>query len=284
MKKNTIFALILISALILAMSLSACDGEKPADSQTADSQTSESELSKQETFYWENINFGQNLSYGQEYTITGDSGDYVNAAESAKLTFDCLKENAGIPGYSDTLQYKLTLTDIGNINGDECYVYRLDLLGDTVETIASYAYCYQSELVYKYTDDGGTELIGGEDSDDDDWIVNEPIAEGVIFKGSLLKSDPADGMTPYDAASGLYNLVLKSKLNQGTDYSKEEPMLITCVDVKDIEGAECYLLSVSGAFNTKAWEYAVESYTDKQNVYSVSETGNTLLGSLLDLD
>ena len=29
-------------------------------------------------------------------------------------------------------------------------------------------------------------------------------------------------------------------------------MYITCVDVTDIDGEECYLLSLSGAFSTKA--------------------------------
>ncbi len=93
---------------------------------------------------------------------------------------------------------------------------------------------------------------------DGDWMVDEAIAEGVIFKGSLLEGDPGEYMSPYEAASGLYDLVLKERLNKGADYSDSEPMFITCVDVVEIEGKECYLLSVSGVFNTKAWEYGVD--------------------------
>jgi hypothetical protein len=119
---------------------------------------------------------------------------------------------------------------------------------------------------------------GSEDAQTED---GEMIVEGV-FTNSLLKSDPGENVTPFDTADGLYNLVLKEKLVQGTDYGKEHPMFITCVNVIDIDGNECYLFSVSGAFNTKAWEYAV-GYGDRQNVYLVSDTGNQLLGSLLDL-
>ncbi|MGI5939951.1 MAG: hypothetical protein ACOX8V_04575 [Thermoleophilia bacterium] len=122
-----------------------------------------------------------------------------------------------------------------------------------------------------------------EKSSDDDWIVNEPIAEGVIFKGSLLRSDPGENMPSDEAASGLYSLVLKNELTKGTDYSKEKPMYITCVDITNIDGYECYVLSVSGAFNTKAWEYAVDYNYDRQYVYLMSEAGNKSLGSLLDL-
>lgn len=118
----------------------------------------------------------------------------------------------------------------------------------------------------------------GEETDNN----GEQIAEGVFFN-SLLTSDPGENLSPCEAASGLYNLILKDKLVQGTDYSKENPMFITCVDVTDIDGEECYLLSVSGAFNTKAWEYAVGCSSDSQDVYLLSETGNQLIGSLLEL-
>ena len=117
---------------------------------------------------------------------------------------------------------------------------------------------------------------------DIDWMVNEPIVNGVIFTGSLLQSDPGNNMTPYEAASRLYFLVLKDKLVNDTDYSREEPMFITCVDVTNINGEECYLLSVSGMFNTKAWEFAVNYDYNRQNIYLLSETGSNLLGSFLD--
>lgn len=131
--------------------------------------------------------------------------------------------------------------------------------------------------------DSDPEPISTTKPNDNDWMVNEPIAEGVIFKGSLLRSDPGDNMPSYEAASGLYNLVLKNELTKGKDYSKEKPMYITCVDITNIDGHECYVLSVSGAFNTKAWEYAVDYNYDRQYVYLMSEAGNKSLGSLLDL-
>ncbi|NLJ65657.1 MAG: hypothetical protein GX337_09815, partial [Christensenellaceae bacterium] len=120
------------------------------------------------------------------------------------------------------------------------------------------------------------------DSDDGDLMVDEQIVEGVLFT-SLLESDSGENLSPYQAASGLFELILKDKLAEGTDYSEKEPMSITCVDVTDIEGKECYLLSVSGVFNTKAWEYAVDYDLESQNVYLISDTGNQLVGSLLDL-
>jgi hypothetical protein len=121
----------------------------------------------------------------------------------------------------------------------------------------------------------------GADYGDGDLMTGEPIAEGV-FTNSLLQSDAGENMSPYDAACGLFNLVLKDKLVPGTDYSANAPMYITCVDVTEIDGEECYLFSVSGVFNTKAWEYAV-GYAAKQNVYLMSGAENQLLGSLLDL-
>lgn len=114
-------------------------------------------------------------------------------------------------------------------------------------------------------------------------ITEEPIAEGVVFGGSLLEGDPGENMTPYEAASGLYYSILASELEKGLDYSEELPMSITCVDVVEIGGEECYLLSVSGAFNTKAWEFAVSYDYDSQNVYLLQDGETTPLGSLLDL-
>lgn len=121
----------------------------------------------------------------------------------------------------------------------------------------------------------------GGQGEDNNHTIDRPITEGV-FTNSLLESDAGDNLIPYDAACGLFNFVLKDKLVQGADYSVKEPMYITCVDVIDIDGEECYLFSVSGVFNTKAWEYAV-GCGDKQSVYLMSEAGNELLGSLLDL-
>lgn len=131
--------------------------------------------------------------------------------------------------------------------------------------------------------DYGTEFNDGPNYTDGSWVVDEPIAEGVIFAGSLLKSDPGENMTPYEAASGLYEHILSDKLVLGTDYSAQLPMYITCVDVVNIDGKECYLLSVSGMFNTKAWEYAVDYDYGSQYVYLLSEMGPQYLGSFLTI-
>lgn len=129
--------------------------------------------------------------------------------------------------------------------------------------------------------DDAASIASGSQSDGDS-ITDEPIAEGVVFGGSFLESDPGENMTPYEAASGLYYRILADKLEKGSDYSEELPMSITCVDVVDIDGEACYLLSVSGAFNTKAWEYAVCYDYDSQNIYLLQDGETTPLGSLLD--
>jgi hypothetical protein len=134
---------------------------------------------------------------------------------------------------------------------------------------------YEGSVFFSSHTGGRGDIIADESKTEEKMIV-----EGVIFGGSLLKSDPGNNMTPYEAAKGLYDLVLKEKLVKGTDYSKEKPVYITCVDVTDVNGRECYLLSVSGTFNTKAWEYAVDYDYSRQDVYLMSEVGNQPLGSL----
>ncbi|MDR1558210.1 MAG: hypothetical protein LBS84_00685 [Clostridiales bacterium] len=98
--------------------------------------------------YWNGFDFGPNLSYSEEYEIQGDPGEYLNAAEAAKLTFDTMKANGNIPEYSDGLEYEMVLVDLADIEGEECYVYRLDV-GEPSGTIgAAYAYAYQSGNIY----------------------------------------------------------------------------------------------------------------------------------------
>jgi hypothetical protein len=105
-------------------------------------------LADDEPPYWNGFDFGPNLVYAEEYVLQGDPGDYLNAAEAAKLTFEAMRDNGNIPDYSDGMQYTLTLADLTDVNGEECYVYRLDA-DDPEGTIgAAYAYAYQSGNIY----------------------------------------------------------------------------------------------------------------------------------------
>ncbi|MDR1511017.1 MAG: copper amine oxidase N-terminal domain-containing protein, partial [Synergistaceae bacterium] len=98
--------------------------------------------------YWNGFDFGPNLEYAEEHTSQGDPGEYLNAAEGAKLIFDAMKANGNIPAYSDSLQYTMTLVDLADINGEECYVYRLDVDEPSGTIGAAYAYAYQSVNIY----------------------------------------------------------------------------------------------------------------------------------------
>jgi ribosomal protein S18 acetylase RimI-like enzyme len=98
--------------------------------------------------YWNGLDFGPNVGYAEEYPSTGDSGDYLNAAEAARLTFDAMRENGNIPEYSDDAQYVMVLVDIADIAGEECYVYRLDAYGFDGAIGAAYAYAYQSGTIF----------------------------------------------------------------------------------------------------------------------------------------
>lgn len=91
---------------------------------------------------------GSNLGYAEEYTIQGDLGDYLNASEAAKLTFDTMRDHGNIPEYSDETQYTMTLVDLVDIEGEECYLYRLDPDEPTGTIGAAYAYAYQSGNIY----------------------------------------------------------------------------------------------------------------------------------------
>jgi len=98
--------------------------------------------------YWNGMNFGPNLSYNEEYEVRSDPGEYASAAEGAKLTFDTMKENGNVPEYSDTVEYEMILVDLTDVEGEECYVYRLDIDEPTGTIGAAYAYAYQSGNMY----------------------------------------------------------------------------------------------------------------------------------------
>ena len=50
--------------------------------------------------------------------------------------------------YSDATQYTMILADISDVNGEECYVYRLDINDPNGTLGTAYAYAYQSGDIY----------------------------------------------------------------------------------------------------------------------------------------
>lgn len=103
---------------------------------------------EEQTADWDGPDFAPNLSYGVEYEIMGDSGEYLEAPEAAKITFDTMRINGNIPEYSDAIEYTMVLVDITDIQGEECYVYRLDVDESTGTIGAACAYAYQSGNIY----------------------------------------------------------------------------------------------------------------------------------------
>lgn len=99
----------------------------------------------------EELDFGSNLTYSEEYQLASDPGEYLSAAEAAKLTFDTMRDKGTIPEYSDDTGYTMVLVDLTDIEGEECYIYRLDIdaVHDNDGALgASYAYAYQSGNIY----------------------------------------------------------------------------------------------------------------------------------------
>lgn len=153
MKKPIFLALV----LVLVWGLSGCGGEDNSSGETQTpsinattpksmEETSETigEENDGDLAYWNGLDFGQNLAYDEEYEIQGDPGEYMNPAECAKVVFDEVKSNGNIDGYSDSTEYKMTLVDLMDINGEECHVYRCE--GGSFA--AGFAYAYQSGGIY----------------------------------------------------------------------------------------------------------------------------------------
>lgn len=97
----------------------------------------------------DSFDFESNLIYSEEYELLGDPGDSLNATDAAKLTFDYAKGNDNIPGeYSDDIQYAMVLVGLEEIEGEECYIYRLEVKESTDTVGAAYAYAYESGNIY----------------------------------------------------------------------------------------------------------------------------------------
>lgn len=146
-----------LCATLLLTALTACKGSAPASAISAGSAAStagdsatagETSGAEDALAWWAGFDFGPNLMYAEEYTNEGDPGDYLNTAEAAKLTFETMRDNGNIPDYSDDLEYTMTLVDITEIEGEECYVYRLDVDEPSGTIGAAYAYAYQSRTIY----------------------------------------------------------------------------------------------------------------------------------------
>ena len=116
---------------------------KPIGDDSGNQSTDESEPP-----YWNGLDFGPNLEYAEEYVSMSDSGDYLNPAEAARLTFDTMRDKGNIPEYSDSEQYTMTLVDIADVVGEECHIYRLDVENPDGTIGAAYAYAYQSGNIY----------------------------------------------------------------------------------------------------------------------------------------
>lgn len=154
-------SLFILCAVMLLTSLAACSGgsatsspKTPATPTTSAAATptgddpGDPSLDDSEPLWWNGFDFGPNLEYAEEYIIQGDPGEYLNVVEAAKQTFDTMRDIGSIPEYSDDTQYTMTLVDLRDIEGEECYVYRLDVDEPTGTIGAAYAYAYQSGNIY----------------------------------------------------------------------------------------------------------------------------------------
>jgi hypothetical protein len=123
--------------------------------------------------YWDGLDFGSNLTYAEEYEWQGDPDEHRDAAESAKLMFDDLKRCGYISG-SGNMPYTMTLIDIEDIDGNECYVYRCENRQDFIALFA-----YRSGGTYMQARGGEWVQLDIGDGDDDAEYIREQ-ARGVV--------------------------------------------------------------------------------------------------------
>ena len=180
-----------------------------------------------------------NLTYAEEYKLQGDFGEYKSAAAAAKLTFDAAKLGGYIPGYNGSLSYTMTLTDLADINGEECYVYRCDG-GDYA---AGFAYAYQSGGLYM-------QGYGGQ------WVLLDAGSAGpadVNWWGKYNSVNYVLGITNYNGTSFHFTIDDKvtgvAALDPDNPYSAQYGKMVFVfdgVDTINIEGgdyAETYFRS-----------------------------------------
>jgi hypothetical protein len=157
-----------------------------AETATAPATSASTEVEDSEDLpWWDGFDFGPNIEYREEIVALSDPGEYMNAAEAAKYTFDAVRDNGYVPEYSDSMQYAMVLVDIRALyeEGEECYVYRLDIDEPTGTLGAAYGCAYQSGNIYMEGDGGEFVLILG----DGDWRDPGDSERGDVF------GDPGDG-------------------------------------------------------------------------------------------
>jgi hypothetical protein len=204
--------------------------------------------------YWDGFNFGPNLAYAEEYQYLDDPGASLNPAEAAKLVFETCKDNGNIPEYSDATEYQMVLVDLTDIEGEDCYVYRLDVDEPTGTIGAAYAYAYQSGAIYMEGQgsqwvpltgggDGRGDLLddagAGVDWDGFDFGPNLAYAEEYEYLG-----DPGDYVYPHEGAKITFHAVKDNEYITG--YSDSVEYKMTLVDITDIDGKECFVYRCDG--------------------------------------
>ncbi len=129
-RANMLFAAFIV--LLLALALVACGGDTIEKNEET------------EIVLSENIGLVPNLIFTEEYEPQGDPGEYKSAAEAANVTFNSAKLGGHITDYNCSVEYTMTLIDLTDIKGEECYVYRCGG-GDFS---AGFAYAYQCDNIY----------------------------------------------------------------------------------------------------------------------------------------
>ena len=149
---NTRLKTVVLCCAMLAV-MSGCAGKtdntagKESAANTKSAASIGSDTGNGDIPYWNGLDFGPNLAYAEEAAIDSASGEYLNPAEGAILTFNTMWDQGNIPEYSDDTDYTMVFVEMMDVDGEECYVYRLDISGsDTLG--AAYAYAYESGNIY----------------------------------------------------------------------------------------------------------------------------------------
>jgi len=188
MKKRIKIVLIMISALVLMLSLSACNivTELNGDTDENDDIVDNDYDYDYDIDNWTADDFFPNLSYAEEYEFQDKSDGYLNASEAANTVFNDLKDSDRIIDYNDNVEYTMTLIDVISIYGEDSYIYRCDGGNFSEE----FAYSYQSGDTYRQDRDG-------------DWV-------SLTWHGDDVYNDDVDnnGLKPSDVNWwGRYNSI-----------------------------------------------------------------------------
>lgn len=167
--------------------------------------------------YWNGFDFGSNLTYDEEYETQGDSGEYINAAEAAKVVFDEVKANGNISGYSENTEYKMTLVDLMDVNGEECYVYRCD--GGAYG--AGFAYAYQSGSIYM-------QGYGGQ------WVPMDASNDGsneINWEGEFNSINYVMHISAVDYDGGVFDFNIDDEITGVAEFAPDDPYSAYCGEI-----------------------------------------------------